>query len=62
MNKVSGAAVRYGGTGRQNLKKLAPPMLIPSDTDETFTYGAPLRPATPIKAVIGNFYGEIAGY
>ena len=37
-------------------------MVIPSDNDETFTYGAPLRPATPIKAVIGNFYGEIAGY
>ena len=37
-------------------------MVIPSDNDEHFTYGAPLRPATPIKAVIGNFYGEIADY
>ena len=37
-------------------------MVIPSDQNENFTYGAPLRPATPIKAVIGNFYGEIAGY
>ena len=37
-------------------------MVIPSDNDESFTYGAPLRPGTPIKAVIGNFYGEIAGY
>ena len=44
------------------LKKLAPPKLIPSDTDDTFTYGQPLRPPTPIKAVLGNFYGEIAGY
>jgi hypothetical protein len=24
------------------------------------TYGVPLRPATPIKAVIGNFYGRVA--
>ena len=55
-------SLRYGGTGRQGLKKLATPMIIPSDTDDAFTYGAPLKPATPIKAVIGNFYGEIAGY
>ena len=27
-----------------------------------FTYGAPLKPGTPIKAVVGGFYGEIAGY
>ena len=26
------------------------------------TYGMPLRPSTPIRAVLGNFYGEIAGY
>lgn len=37
-------------------------MVIPSDQDQEFTYGVPLRPPTPIKAVIGNFYGEIAGY
>lgn len=55
-------SLRYGGTGRQQLKKLAPPMVIPSDQDESFTYGAPLRPGTPIRAVVGNFYGEIAGY
>ena len=55
-------SLRYGGTGRQCLKKLAMPMVIPSDQDETFTYGNPLRPPTPIKAVIGNFYGEVAGY
>ena len=30
--------------------------------DDTHTYGQPLRPPTPIKAVIGNFYGEISGY
>jgi hypothetical protein len=36
--------------------------VIPSDKDESHTYGQPLRPATPIKAVLGNFYGEIAGY
>ena len=29
---------------------------IPSDT----TFGVPLRPATPISAVIGNFYGRFA--
>ena len=37
-------------------------MIIPSDQDENFTYGAPLRPSTPMKAVIGNFYGEIASF
>lgn len=56
------SALRYGGTGRQNQKKLAPPMIIPSDQNENFTYGAALRPSTPIKAVIGNFYGEIASF
>ena len=55
-------SLRYGGSGRQCLKKLSMPMVIPSDQDETFTYGNPLRPPTPIKAVIGNFYGEVAGY
>lgn len=54
--------LRYGGTGRQNIKKMAPPMIIPSDQDLGHTYGQPLKPGTPIKAVIGNFYGEIAGY
>lgn len=54
--------LRYGGTGRQNQKKLAAPIVIPSDQDESFVYGAPLKPGTPMKAVIGNFYGEIAGY
>ena len=39
----------------------APP-IYPSDTDQSFTYGAPLRPSTPMRAVIGNFYGEIAGF
>jgi len=61
-NLVSAGAARYGGSGRHNVKRLNPPMTIPSDSDETFTYGAPLRPSTPIKAVIGNFYGEIAGF
>ena len=37
-------------------------MVIPSDQDVGFTYGAPLRPPTPIRAVLGNFYGEIAGF
>ena len=55
-------SLRYGGTGRQGLKKLAAPALIPSDQDVCFTYGQALRPATPIKAVIGNFYGEIQGF
>lgn len=61
-NILAEKPVRYGGTGRQSLKKMAAPILVPSDKDASFTYGAPLRPATPIKAVIGNFYGEIAGY
>ena len=30
--------------------------------DPEHTYGLPLRPPTPIKAVIGNYYGEVAGY
>ena len=30
--------------------------------DQQHTYGLPLRPSTPIRAVIGNFYGEIAGF
>ena len=62
MKRNSQSNLRYGGTTRAHLKKLAPPMIIPSDQDESFTYGAPLRPSTPIKAVIGNFYGEIAGF
>ena len=56
------SAHRYGASNRTDLKKLAPPKVIPSDTDEHFTYGQPLRPPTPIKAVLGNFYGEVAGY
>lgn len=30
--------------------------------DPDFCYGKPLRPPTPIKAVVGNYYGEIASY
>lgn len=41
---------------------MAPPIIIPSDKDEAFTYGAPLKPGTPMKAVLGNFYGEIASF
>jgi hypothetical protein len=41
---------------------MTPPIVIPSDKDESFTYGAPLKPGTPMKAVLGNFYGEIAGF
>ena len=26
------------------------------------SYGLALRPGTPIKAVLGNFYGELSGY
>lgn len=36
--------------------------MIPSDQDESFVYGAALKPGTPMKAVLGNYYGEIAGY
>ena len=28
--------------------------------DDNFTYGNPLRPSTPIKDVLGNFYGDVA--
>ena len=56
------SAARYGGSTRTDLKKLAAPKIIPSDIDDAHTYGQPLRPPTPIKAVLGNFYGEIAGY
>ena len=62
MRSGSVSAARYGGSNRTDLKKLAAPKVIPSDMDETHTYGQPLRPPTPIKAVIGNFYGEISGY
>ena len=54
--------MRYGGSIRTDLRKLAPPKIIPSDNDYEFVYGRPLRPPTPIKAVVGNFYGELAGY
>lgn len=55
-------ALRYGGSGRQHLKKMVPPTVIPSDQNNNFVYGAPMRPSTPMKAVLGNFYGEIAGF
>jgi len=28
--------------------------------DESFTYGKALRPSTPIKDVVCNFYGDVA--
>ncbi len=28
--------------------------------DADFTYGKPTKPPTPIKQVVGNFYGETA--
>ena len=28
--------------------------------EESFTYGKPLRPSTPIKDVVSNFYGDMA--
>ena len=34
--------------------------LVNLEPDHSF--GMPLRPPTPIKAVIGNYYGEVAGY
>ena len=36
------------------------PFLVNIEPDHSF--GMPLRPPTPIKAVIGNYYGEVAGY
>ena len=32
------------------------------DIDPDHSFGMALRPPTPIKAVIGNYYGEVAGY
>ena len=34
--------------------------LVNLESDHSF--GMPLRPPTPMKAVIGNYYGEVAGY
>ncbi len=28
--------------------------------DESFTYGKALRPSTPIKDVVCNYYGDVA--
>jgi hypothetical protein len=28
--------------------------------DESFTYGHPLRPSTPMRNVLGNLYGDVA--
>ena len=56
------AMQRYGGSNRTDLRRLMPPKLIPSDKDDQHTYGLGNRPPTPIKAVIGNFYGEVAGF
>jgi len=38
------------------------PTPVPSSLDPLHTYGLPLRPGTPIKAVLGNLYGEVAAY
>ena len=35
---------------------------LPSKIKPDHSFGMPLRPPTPIKAVIGNYYGEVAGY
>ena len=37
-------------------------MVIPSDKNSDFIYGQPLRPSTPIRAVVGNLYGEVASF
>ena len=39
------------------LKNLNHSMILP---DESFTYGKALRPSTPIKDVVSNFYGDVA--
>lgn len=38
------------------------PIPAPFSKDPLHTYGLPLRPGTPIKAVLGNLYGEVAAY
>lgn len=42
------------GAVRANLNRL---IALP---DESFTYGKALRPSTPIKDVVSNFYGDVA--
>lgn len=38
------------------------PSPVPTGNDPNHTYGLPLRPGTPIRAVLGNLYGEVAAY
>ena len=38
------------------------PTPLPAFLNAEHTYGLPLRPGTPIKAVVGNLYGEVAAY
>jgi CRISPR/Cas system CMR subunit Cmr6 (Cas7 group RAMP superfamily) len=38
------------------------PSPLPTFLDAQHSYGLPLRPGTPIKAVVGNLYGEVAAY
>lgn len=38
------------------------PQPVPTQSNQDHTYGLPLRPGTPIKAVLGNLYGEVAAY
>lgn len=35
---------------------------LPESIKADHSFGMPLRPPTPIKAVIGNYYGEVAGF
>ena len=44
--------------------RAAPRIIPPEFMRQSFdhSYGLPLRPGTPIKAVLGNFYGEISGF
>ena len=35
---------------------------LPDNLKDDHSFGMPLRPPTPIKAVIGNYYGEVAGF
>ena len=38
------------------------PQPVPTREDPNHVYGQPMRPGTPIKAVLGNLYGEVAAY
>ena len=71
--KLNRMSLQYKATDSHkmyNFRKFVDARLRPFDASRTnnairlpeddFTYGAPVKPSTPIKEVLGNFYGELA--